>query len=141
VTARSSGISIMPPTRVGDIDASEHIISRRSSRKIYLDELPVDACASPSSHGGQDRDHDHISVRPSRSRRLVGLSKRNIVITPHLKQRGKLKSRNPASQSLAKPIALKGIVLQPTVVFDTFWRFAAERKAVDDRRRAGLPQP
>ncbi|KAG6810859.1 hypothetical protein H0H92_010043 [Tricholoma furcatifolium] len=41
----------------------------------------------------------------------------------------------------ASPIIIKGLTFRPTVVFDTFWRFAAERKAIDDRRRAGMPQP
>ncbi|KAG6907715.1 hypothetical protein DXG01_007628 [Tephrocybe rancida] len=51
------------------------------------------------------------------------------------------KERAPIAKHSAGPITIKGIILQPTVVFDTFWRFAAERKAIDDRRRAGLPQP
>ncbi|EKM76221.1 hypothetical protein AGABI1DRAFT_131541 [Agaricus bisporus var. burnettii JB137-S8] len=34
-----------------------------------------------------------------------------------------------------------GVTLIPTVAFDTFWRFAAERHAVDERRRAGYPRP
>lgn len=38
-------------------------------------------------------------------------------------------------------ITINGIRLRPTIVFNTFWRFAAERKAVDDRKRAGLPKP
>ncbi|KAF8235846.1 hypothetical protein L208DRAFT_1391644 [Tricholoma matsutake] len=124
----------MPPFRVGDVDASEDTSGRRSSRNIDLDEV---AWASPSSHEGQDRDHDHVLVS-HRSRRSAGSSKENIVIS---KNGRKSKLRNPRSQSLAKPISLKGIQLRPTVVFDTFWRFAAERKVVDDRRRAGLRQP
>lgn len=42
---------------------------------------------------------------------------------------------------LHEPITVCGIELRPTVAFDTFWRVAAERKAMDDRRRAGLPAP
>ena len=41
----------------------------------------------------------------------------------------------------AEPMTISGILLRPTVAFDTFWRFAAERKAIDDRRRAGKPAP
>ncbi|KAF8797682.1 hypothetical protein BYT27DRAFT_7125014 [Phlegmacium glaucopus] len=49
---------------------------------------------------------------------------------------------NDASKTSAlEPIAINGILLRPTVAFDTFWRFAAERKAIDDRRRAGEPAP
>ncbi|KIM41897.1 hypothetical protein M413DRAFT_48233, partial [Hebeloma cylindrosporum] len=41
----------------------------------------------------------------------------------------------------AGAIIVSGITLNPTIAFDTFWKFAAERKAVDDRRRAGEPAP
>ncbi|KAH9477081.1 hypothetical protein JR316_0010997 [Psilocybe cubensis] len=43
--------------------------------------------------------------------------------------------------TLPEPIIVCGVELQPTVAFDTFWRFAAERKAIDDRRRAGQSPP
>ena len=50
--------------------------------------------------------------------------------------------RGTANNATApEPIAISGILLRPTVAFDTFWRFAAERKAIDDRRRAGEPAP
>ncbi|KAF9445984.1 hypothetical protein P691DRAFT_674554 [Macrolepiota fuliginosa MF-IS2] len=39
------------------------------------------------------------------------------------------------------PIVISGTRLIPTVAFDTFWRFAAERQAVDNRRRAGQAWP
>ncbi|KAF9006943.1 hypothetical protein BDQ17DRAFT_1324229 [Cyathus striatus] len=38
-------------------------------------------------------------------------------------------------------ITVAGAVLRPTIVFDTFWKYAAERKAMDDRRRNGDPAP
>ena len=38
-------------------------------------------------------------------------------------------------------VTIKGKVLKPTEVFDTFWYFAAERKAIDDKRRSGSPAP
>ena len=47
---------------------------------------------------------------------------------------------SPKSQFVG-PITVCGVRLSPTVAFDTFWRFAAERKAIDDRRRAGEPAP
>lgn len=51
-------------------------------------------------------------------------------------------SANIATEATApEPIAISGILLRPTVAFDTFWRFAAERKAIYDRRRAGEPAP
>lgn len=48
--------------------------------------------------------------------------------------------RMPASCP-SNSVTIKGQVLEPTVVFDTFWRFVAERKAIDDRRRSGQPAP
>ncbi|KAG6865340.1 hypothetical protein C0991_003377 [Blastosporella zonata] len=59
------------------------------------------------------------------------------------RQEGGVEERKCSSvaRCFAHSITIKGITLHPTVVFDTFWRFAAERKAIDDRRRAGLPQP
>ena len=123
----------MPPIRaeVIHIDVSEDEVDPAFSRKGILDGLPMDACVLSSPHGG-DAEDDHVS---GRSRRSVRFSKETA------KRGGKSKPRNRGSQSLPKRITLKGIQLQPTVVFDTFWRFAAERKAVDDRRRAGWPQP
>ena len=50
-------------------------------------------------------------------------------------------ANNATEGSVPEPIAISGILLRPTVAFDTFWRFAAERKAIYDRRRAGEPAP
>ncbi|KAF9074486.1 hypothetical protein BDP27DRAFT_1214332 [Rhodocollybia butyracea] len=38
-------------------------------------------------------------------------------------------------------ITVNGHVLQPTIVFDTFYYWCAERNAINDRRRAGQPYP
>ncbi|MFF2129882.1 nucleotide kinase domain-containing protein [Streptomyces olivochromogenes] len=38
-------------------------------------------------------------------------------------------------------VSVAGRVLRPTVVFDTYWRFAAERQAVYEKRLAGGPGP
>ncbi|KAG5645615.1 hypothetical protein DXG03_005606 [Asterophora parasitica] len=46
-----------------------------------------------------------------------------------------------ANKCTAGPITVKGHVFHPTIVFDTFWKWATERKAIDDRRRLGIPQP
>ncbi|KAJ3742972.1 hypothetical protein DFH05DRAFT_1498814 [Lentinula detonsa] len=48
--------------------------------------------------------------------------------------------RKPSSQQ-CETITVNGHVLKPTIVFDTFWRWCAERKSIDDRRRAGEPFP
>ena len=51
------------------------------------------------------------------------------------------KTKKPWTGVTAGPVIVSGITLHPTVAFDTFWKVAAERKAVDDRRRAGEPAP
>lgn len=50
-------------------------------------------------------------------------------------------ANNATEATAPESIAISGILLRPTVAFDTFWRFAAERKAIYDRRRAGEPAP
>jgi len=49
--------------------------------------------------------------------------------------------RDTSPESWNGRIEIDGVELRTTVAFDTFWRFAAERKAMDDKRRAGLPAP
>ncbi|TDL26366.1 chromo-domain-containing protein [Rickenella mellea] len=51
------------------------------------------------------------------------------------------KSTGQASRQGSNIVTIAGKKIKTTEVFDTFWRFAAERKAIDDRRRAGLPPP
>ncbi|KAJ7223083.1 hypothetical protein GGX14DRAFT_540155 [Mycena pura] len=46
----------------------------------------------------------------------------------------------PETPKLSK-IVIRGHELKHTVVFDTLWRWLAERKAMDDRRRQGVPAP
>lgn len=48
---------------------------------------------------------------------------------------------NSDAQPAFESITISGVVLKPTVIFDAFWKFAAERKAIDDRRRAGESPP
>lgn len=38
-------------------------------------------------------------------------------------------------------VTIRGNVFEPTPAFDTFWRFAAERQSIDERRRSGQPAP
>ncbi|KAG6327393.1 hypothetical protein ID866_11696, partial [Astraeus odoratus] len=38
-------------------------------------------------------------------------------------------------------VTVRDIVFEPTTSFDTFWRLAAERHAIDERRRSGSPLP
>ncbi|KAF5345805.1 hypothetical protein D9756_010887 [Leucocoprinus leucothites] len=62
-------------------------------------------------------------------------------ILPKEKRQEKLKQVTNATVDARETITISGVTLTPTVVFDTFWKFAAERKALDDRRRAGGPWP
>jgi hypothetical protein len=54
-----------------------------------------------------------------------------------------LTSLSPSPEPEGKPnaVIIRGQKLEPTVVFDTLWRWLAERKAIYDRRRAGVPAP
>ncbi|KAI6047260.1 hypothetical protein EDC04DRAFT_603591 [Pisolithus marmoratus] len=38
-------------------------------------------------------------------------------------------------------VVVRGEAFQPTLAFDTFWKLAAERHAIDERRRSGQPPP
>ncbi|KAK2465539.1 hypothetical protein APHAL10511_002431 [Amanita phalloides] len=53
----------------------------------------------------------------------------------------KSKSDRHSTGCRSPSFTVKGKVLKPTEVFDTFWYFAAERKAIDDKRRAGSSPP
>ncbi|KAF7326842.1 Chromo domain-containing protein [Mycena venus] len=47
----------------------------------------------------------------------------------------------PEPKKIHGTITIRGQKLQPTVVLNTLWYWIAERKAIDDRRRAGVPAP
>ncbi|MEU9064573.1 nucleotide kinase domain-containing protein [Streptomyces sp. NPDC048430] len=50
--------------------------------------------------------------------------------------------QNPAGHDVVpKPVRVAGRTLQPTPVFDTYWRFASARQAVYEARLAGRRQP
>jgi hypothetical protein len=53
--------------------------------------------------------------------------------------RSKNITRQPDSKSVKYTIA--GKTYKATVAFDTFWRLAAERNAITERRMKGDPQP
>ena len=38
-------------------------------------------------------------------------------------------------------VTFRDVEYEPTQAFDTFWRLAAERHAIDQKRRAGHPPP
>jgi hypothetical protein len=47
----------------------------------------------------------------------------------------------PDRRKVALPVTVAGRELQPTAVFDTYWRFAAARQEIYDARLAGRPPP
>ncbi|KAG1753958.1 uncharacterized protein EDB91DRAFT_1100894 [Suillus paluster] len=53
------------------------------------------------------------------------------------------RSKLHKSDALSPPltVTVRGQTFEPTPVFDTFWRFAAERHAITEKRLKGLPAP
>ncbi|KAG2146752.1 hypothetical protein DEU56DRAFT_786233 [Suillus clintonianus] len=54
-------------------------------------------------------------------------------------KRSKLHPSDATSPPLT--VTVRGRTFEPTPVFDTFWRFAAERHAITEKRLKGLPAP
>jgi hypothetical protein len=54
-------------------------------------------------------------------------------------KRSKLYQSDAMSPPLT--VTVRGLTFEPTPVFDTFWRFAAERHAITEKRFKGLPAP
>jgi len=121
----------MPPVRLSDVDASMQSAwgLRRSLRYSVNHDASIDSSTLTLPQGN----------RGTVARLPTGSSKENQILPA--KGWGGPKLPNANRQSLARPILLKGQTLRPTAVFDTFWQFATERKAIDDRRRAGMVQP
>ncbi|GLB44616.1 putative chromo (CHRromatin Organisation MOdifier) domain containing protein [Lyophyllum shimeji] len=108
----------MPPIRTSDASKTPALPFKKPSRRscvLSTSELSDLTSCSDDDHAGH----------------LTGPRHANTA----------METRRGRNSCRVNPITIKGITLQPTVVFDTFWQFAAERKAIDDRRRAGMPQP
>ncbi|KAJ4481024.1 hypothetical protein J3R30DRAFT_3287712 [Lentinula aciculospora] len=89
-----------------------------------------------------DNDGDYATQLPIKQARLSHSSRkfyREYLPAP-IRARRKPSLSDPSSPQF-KNITVNGNVLTPTIVFDTFWRWCAERKSIDDRRRAGKPAP
>ncbi|KAF8642931.1 hypothetical protein AX16_009319 [Volvariella volvacea WC 439] len=142
----------MPPIRSSYIDAEESI-SELSTMSTSSDSSPAlwgSREASPSSASSYDIDddasHSGDDYQPTstktNARRKPAYNYVQIPPKRRIKsQLGSTPSTNPARNPAVKSVTIKGKKLYPTVVFDTFWYFSAERKAIDDRRREGLPPP
>lgn len=114
----------MPPTRTRDSDVSKGRPRSGVTRFQRKSIIGHDLLSS-------NVDHDSFCLTAGISSDYTAFSK---------KGRGS-KSTKPPATLCTEAIVIKGVQLKPTVVFDTFWRFAAKRKAIDDRRRSGMPQP
>jgi len=53
------------------------------------------------------------------------------------------RSKIRQSEALSPPltVTIHGRTFEPTPVFDMFWRFAAERHAITEKRLKGVPAP
>ncbi|KAJ7620544.1 hypothetical protein DFH06DRAFT_1482679 [Mycena polygramma] len=107
----------MPAIRIG---AREQRALRRESREISL--IGSGTGTTSSTTGSS----------PSGSSRLSRDAPSPLTsLSPSPEPKGKKQST----------IVIRGQQLEPTVVFDTLWRWLFERKSIDDRRRAGMPPP
>lgn len=72
----------------------------------------------------------------------MGSSRKRIAetnVTDKCPKRSKLYQSDTMSPPLT--VTVRGRTFEPTPVFDTFWRFAAERHAITEKRLEGLPAP
>ncbi|KAG6856849.1 hypothetical protein H0H87_012907 [Tephrocybe sp. NHM501043] len=126
----------MPPIRNGtDLAIKPSLLAlRRTSRRS----LAIRDTHDLSDFSCPDDPNDDVDDHLELSAQCTPLNNS----APRRQGKGIAKEKHILStNNSADLIIIKGVPLKPTVVFDTFWKFAAERKAIDDRRRAGLPQP
>ena len=125
----------MPPVRT-NAEAPKSGLpsdSRRPSRRSLPGIDVVDLTLMDSD--------DEYLPHPARLSRPVTHSTTKEYVTSDRTGRGPLQSRKSSSSKSRASITVKGVQFKPTVVFDTFWYFAAERKAIDDKRRLGGDAP
>ncbi|KAJ7482273.1 hypothetical protein B0H11DRAFT_1915196 [Mycena galericulata] len=110
-----------------------NIVSIRFTGIFFQDHMPADRA---DRSRGSDYDLSN-TVTPSTERRSTSSRFTRDASTPE----SALTSLSPSPEPLPPPIVVRGHVLQPTVVFDTLWKWLVERKRIDDKRRAGMPAP
>jgi hypothetical protein len=121
----------MPAIRTDDSDSGSD-----SEHSTYLP--PKSSRPSGRPYPSKSNSHAYRARRRSQTE-VTELSSVSSISSSGSSQ---LTPEHPRAQSnLVEPITICGVRLHPTVAFDTFWHFAAERKAIDDRRRAGEPAP
>lgn len=153
----SAATNIPTGTSTSSTDPVELFLTTLSSTPelILPDSTPASAPTPPPNHFEDTHDDSPDSGRPTKRARLTRSSYRsgafdNSALSSSSSSKAPHKSR-PSTRSTRsriatsppppKPITITGHVLQPTVVWDTFWRWCAERKSIYDRRQAGEPFP
>ncbi|KAF8064188.1 hypothetical protein FPV67DRAFT_1503875 [Lyophyllum atratum] len=121
----------MPPVRNREDASRTPLTSLRRSSRQYS---PAETLLSELTISSDEDIDDHVHHHLTESRKV----KRQSASAPVRTAR---KSKTSKSYVGRRSITIKGVTFKPTVVFDTFWRFAAERKAIDDRRRSGALKP
>ena len=125
----------MPPDRT-NAEAPERRLpprSRRPSGRFLPDVDVLDLTFMESD--------DDYSPHPARFSHSVTHSAAKEYVTHNRTGLGALQSLKSPSSKPRGSITVKGVKLKPTIVFDTFWYFAAERMAIDNRRRLGGKSP
>ncbi|TFK69766.1 hypothetical protein BDN72DRAFT_585116 [Pluteus cervinus] len=103
--------------------------------------------SSPLDFPEQEDDHiptPHIAFSSASLPTSLRRKSSNYITIPPIKHatgRSRAKAPNPAKEPVPATLTINGVLLKPSPVFNTFWKFAAERKAIDDRRRAGQEAP
>lgn len=133
----------MPAVRTNDVTDSEVVPScnsekpyRRSTRRKYSSpyESPSDSDKIVITSGdARLKRHREKSIES-------GCAVLEISSTSEEEESFNLAPELPSNAKFTE-ITICGVQLRPTVAFDTFWRFAAERKSIDDKRRVGEPSP
>lgn len=135
----------MPAIRTGNevtvasISASTFPINRKSLRNAIR--ISRESSSTGSAHSDAVG-MENISSHSLNNDHFLGPTVQAAARVPVRKpSESSSKSLVPVYSTLPDTITVNGKQLKPTVAFDTFWRFAAERKNIDDRRRAGQSAP
>ncbi|KAK7440013.1 hypothetical protein VKT23_017266 [Stygiomarasmius scandens] len=137
----------MPPTR---LHQSETPVSATDSELTTLTEWPSDltscnsdrSSSTPSSLTSYDDMEESSTLRSSRTTARRNYADPYSIPHPKLSRIfTRTESLDAVPQNRPKTIKIRGHTLYPTDAFDTFWYWCAERKLIDDRRRAGQSFP
>ncbi|ESK89922.1 uncharacterized protein Moror_770 [Moniliophthora roreri MCA 2997] len=129
----------MPPTRKRPFiyQSTTSLSNHETNTSGYTTRRKEQLDAQNSALSSLSSDDDEGASTPSTRSRKTFLRSSISSVTLARKRKPKREQR---SSSLTK-IMIAGCTLRPTAAFDTFWHWCAERKAIDDRRRAGESYP